>query len=128
MTRFFLILLLALAVYAQIAPTASLTGTVTDPSGAVIPAAHVQLVSLETGFERAVEAQADGRYLFSQVPVGLYRVEVSANGFNTYRQTGIRLNVNTTTTLDFRLSVGTIGESVSVAADAEMVNTQSGTL
>ena len=59
--------------------------------------------------------------------MGLYRGEVSANGFNTYRQTGIRLNVNTTTTLEFRLSVGTIGESVSVAADAEMVNTATAT-
>ena len=66
---------------AQIAPTASLTGTITDPSGALIPAAHIQLVGLDTGFERALDAQSDGRYLFSQIPVGLYRIEVSANGF-----------------------------------------------
>ena len=66
--------------------------------------------------------------VFSQVPVGLYRIEVSASGFNTLKQTGIRLNVNTTTTLDVRLVVGALGESVSVSADAEMVNTQSGTL
>jgi hypothetical protein len=88
----------------QIAPTASLTGTVTDPSGAVIPAAHLQLVSIETGFKREVEAQSDGRYLFSQIPVGLYRIEVTASGFNAHKQTGIRLNVNTTTTLDVRLT------------------------
>ena len=129
MRRFAAMLVLApFALSAQIAPTASLTGTITDPSGAVIPAAHVQLVSLETGFERAVDAQSDGRYLFSQIPVGLYRIEVSSSGFNTHKQTGIRLNVNTTTTLDVRLAVGAVGESVSVSADAEMVNTQTGTL
>ena len=113
---------------AQIAPTASLTGTITDPSGALIPSAHIQLVGLDTGFERVLDAQSDGRYLFSQIPIGLYRIEVSANGFSLYRQTGIRLNVNTTTTLDIHLTVGAVGESVAVAADAEMVNTQSGTL
>jgi hypothetical protein len=116
------------ALNSQVAPTASLTGTITDPSGAVIPAAHVQLVSVETGFERAVDAQSDGRYLLSQIPVGLYRMEVSSSGFNTHKQTGIRLNVNTTTTLDVRLAIGAVGESVSVSADAEMVNTQTGTL
>src|SRR3954453_24113312 len=112
--------------FAQIAPTASLTGTVTDPSGAVILAARVQIVSVDTGFEGSVEAQSDGRYVFSQSPVGLYRIDVSANGFNTHKQTGIRLNVNTTTTLDIRLAIGAVGDSVSVSADAEMVNTQTG--
>ena len=129
MPRLLAILLFATCtLVAQIAPTASMTGTVTDPSGAVIPAAHVQLVGVETGFERTVEAQSDGRYLFSQIPVGLYRIEVSASGFNTHKQTGIRLNVNTTTTLDVRLALGAVGESVSVSADADMVNTQTGTL
>ena len=73
--------LAACTLWGQIAPTSSLTGIVTDPSGAVIPAAHVQLVSIDTGFERTVEAQSDGRYLLSQLPVGIYRVEVSASGF-----------------------------------------------
>src|SRR3954470_21362686 len=114
--------------FAQIAPTASLTGTVTDPSGAVIPAARVQIVSVDTGFERSVEAQSDGRYVFSQIPVGLYRIDVSANGFNTHKTTGIRLKVKTTTTLDIRLAIGAVGDSVSVSADAEMVNTQTGAL
>src|SRR5438270_3217308 len=106
------IFLLTLVLSAQIAPTASLNGTVTDPSGAAVPNAHVRLVNIETGFERTTETQADGRYLFSQVPVGLYRVESTASGFSTYEQTGIRLNVNTPTTLDIRLNVGAVGESV----------------
>ncbi len=123
-----LFLVLATTVSAQIAPTASLTGTVTDPSGAAVPNARVQIVNVETGFERSAEAQADGRYSFSQIPVGLYRIESSASGFSIHRQSGIRLNVNTATTLDIHLVVGAVGESVSVTADASMVNTQSGAL
>ncbi len=126
--RFLLLCLSVSLVFAQIAPTASITGTVSDPSGAAVPNAHIQLVNVETGFERSVDTQADGRYLFSQVPVGLYRVESTASGFSKYNQAGIRLNVNTTATLDIRLTVGAVGESVSVTADATMVNTTSGAL
>ncbi len=129
MTRFTaLLLFLPTLVLAQIAPTASISGTVTDPSGAGVPDANIQLINVETGFERTGHAQADGTYLFSQIPIGLYRVEASASGFSQYRQTGIRLNVNTATTLDIHLTVGAVGESVSVTADAVMVNTQSGAL
>lgn len=113
---------------AQVAPTASLTGTVLDPSGAAIPAADVRLINLETGFERKATAQSDGTYLFAQVPVGLYRVEAGAAGFSQFKQSGVRLNVNTSTTLNIHLSLGPVGESVSVTADAAMVNTQSGAL
>ena len=122
-------LLLALSVvFGQVAPTASLTGTVTDATGASVPNARVVLTNLETGFEREALSQETGAYLFSQVPIGVYRVEASAAGFSTRKQSGIRLNVNTTTTLSLRLAVGDVTESVSVTADAEMVNTTSGTL
>jgi hypothetical protein len=126
--RLLLSLLFAAIVQAQVAPTASLTGTVLDPSGAAIPNTGVRLINLETGFERGVAAQSDGTYLFTQVPVGLYRVEALAAGFSQFRQSGVRLNVNTTTTLSIHLSLGPVGESVSVTADAVMVNTQSGAL
>jgi hypothetical protein len=116
------------AVLAQVAPTASLTGTVTDPSAAAVPGARITLVNIETGFERRATAQVDGTYLLTQVPVGLYRIEAAADGFAAHRQSGIRLNVNTTTTLDIRLTIGAVGEAISVTADATMVNTQSGAL
>ena len=125
---FGLLLVTGAVAFAQIAPTASLTGAVTDPSGAAIPDSRVLLVNLETGFERAVAAQDDGSYRFTQIPVGLYRVEASSQGFSVYKQSGVRLNVNTATTLDIRLAVGSVGESVSVTADAAMINTQSGSL
>src|SRR5207249_9653239 len=106
MTRLFALVLLAAAlVSAQIAPTASLSGTVTDPSGGAIPNAQVLLVNVETGFERAISTQEGGAYRFTQIPVGLYRVEGSASGFSLYKQSGVRLNVNTATTLDIRLAL-----------------------
>jgi hypothetical protein len=118
----------AITAAAQVAPTASLTGSVTDPSGAAVPNARVTLTNLETGFERAVAAQTDGSYAVTQVPVGLYRVAASSGGFATYSQSGIRLNVNTPATLDIRLALGAVGETISVTADTVMVNTQSGAL
>lgn len=115
-------------VAAQVAPTAGLTGTITDPSAAAVPNTRIKLTNVETGFERTTVAQVDGSYQFTQIPVGLYQVEAVADGFAHFRQSGIRLNVNTATTLDIRLTVGAVGETVSVTADAAMVNTQSGAL
>src|SRR5439155_16468875 len=109
-----LLLLAASPAAAQVAPTASLTGTVTDPSVAAVPNARVPLTNLEAGVERAVAAQTDGSYAFTQVPVGLYRVEASCDGFARYSQSGVRLNVNTPATLDIRLALGAVGETISV--------------
>jgi hypothetical protein len=122
------VLLAAATAAAQVAPTASVAGTVTDPSGAAVAGAQVTLTNVETGFERTVATQSDGSYSFTQVPVGLYRVGATAAGFSQYRQSGIRLNVNTPATLDVRLALGTVGETIAVTADAVMVNTQSGAL
>ena len=113
---------------AQVAPTASLTGTVTDPSGAAVPSAKIHLIHIDTGFERFAVTQTDGYFLFSQVPAGPYRLEAAASGFSLFKQSGLRLNVNTTSTLNIPLAIGSLGESVTVSADAEMINTQSGAI
>ena len=118
----------AITCLGQIAPTSSLTGVVTDPSGSVVPNAQITLRNLETGFERKISASDTGQYLFNAVPVGLYSIHSEAPGFQAYQQTGIRLNVNTPATVNIRLSVGGMTEQVTVTADAAMVNTQSGTL
>jgi hypothetical protein len=120
--------LAALAGFAQIAPTSSLEGTVTDQSGSVVPNVSVTLRNLETGLERHAATSDLGKYIFNAVPVGLYSLQAEAQGFQSFRQSGIRLNVNTPATVDIRLTVGALTEQVSVTADAAMVNTQSGTL
>lgn len=113
---------------AQVAPTASLAGLVTDPSGAVVASAELTLLQPATGFKRDGKADEKGQYLFLSVPIGVYSLGVSAPGFSAFEQQGIRLNVNTATTLNIALRVGSVAESINVTADAQMVQTQSGTL
>ena len=123
-----LILSTVIACYSQISPTSSLNGTVADPSGSVVPNTRITLRNVETGFNRQLTTSETGQYLFNAVPVGLYSLHAEVTGFQTYQQTGIRLNVNTPATVNIKLTVGGITEQVTVAADANMVNTQSGTL
>jgi hypothetical protein len=128
LTFFVPLVLFGVAAMAQIAPTSSLEGTVTDQTGSVVPNVAVTLKNLETGLERRATTSDVGKYIFNAMPVGLYSIQVEAQGFQSFRQTGIRLNVNTPATVDIRLTVGALTEQVSVTADATMVNTQSGTL
>ena len=113
---------------AQVAPTGSLGGSVTDPAGAAVLNAEVALNRPETGFERKGVTDSTGQYLFLAVPVGVYTLKVTAPGFATLDQIGIRLNANTATTLNVGLRLGSLSDSVNVTADAQMVQTQSGTL
>ncbi|MBI3683769.1 MAG: carboxypeptidase regulatory-like domain-containing protein [Acidobacteria bacterium] len=125
----FVLLLATLpSVLAQVAPTASLAGAADDPSGAAIPAAQITVLHEATGFERAVTTGSDGKYFFASLPVGLYNLRAAAAGFSTYEQKGIRLTVNTPATVNITLKIGALAESVTVSADATMVNTQSGAL
>ena len=121
-------LLASIVLYAQGLSTASLSGQISDPANALVPSATITLKSPYTGWERTQTASPNGQYSFSAVPVGVYAVSISAPGFSTFSQTGLRLNVNTTSTLNVRLAVGAVSDSVTVQADALMVNTTSGTL
>ena len=113
---------------AQGLSTASLSGQLTDPANALVPRATVTLKSPTTGWERATTSSPDGQYSFSAIPVGVYSLTVAASGFSTFSQTGLRLNINTASTLNIKLTVGSVSDSVTVQADALMVNTTSGTL
>jgi hypothetical protein len=110
--------------------TGSIFGTVTDPSGAVISAAHVTLSNLDTGLSRNTSTDSIGSYLFLAVPVGdNYVVEVEANGFQKANQTGVKILVSQNYRADFHLPLGVLGQTVSVQADeaqVETTNTQLG--
>ncbi len=108
--------------------TASLSGTVGDPSGAYVPDAMVTVLNTDTGFTQAVKTGASGDYLFSRLPVGNYRLTVEKLGFTTYAQSGIQLVVNQAATQPVTLSVGSISQQVAVSADASLVTTQSSTV
>lgn len=117
-----LALMAAAAVRAQEA-TSSIRGTVLDPSDAAIAHAEVSATQTETGWTRRVESDADGSYLFVLLPVGHYRVEATADGFQKYVQDGVTLSVNQVGIVPIRLTVGSSQQSVQVNADATLVQT-----
>ncbi len=121
-------LLLPSVLLAQIVPTATLAGAVTDPTGAVVPSAAVQIVNTATQVTKETTADAQGRFLFSFLQPGSYQLNVSATGFNTYHQTGITLNVNAPATVNVSLEVHSASAEVTVRSNAEMIDTQSSTL
>jgi hypothetical protein len=109
---------------AQLATTtATLSGVVTDPSGALVPQASVTLTSSETGISRSFTADAAGRYTFSQLPPGTYTMTVRSKGFEAYQQNGIVLNPADSATQNVTLTVGAESQSVTVTADASNLNT-----
>ncbi len=119
----FLFLLSSIALSAQVAGTAALTGAVTDPQGAVVIGAEVKANSLATTLERSAKTDSAGKYLLSQLPPGDYRVEVRMSGFKTAVRPKVALPIGITTTVDFRLEVGAIAEAIEVQAAAAAVNT-----
>jgi hypothetical protein len=113
---------------AQIVPTATLTGLVSDPTGAVVPSATVQIVNAGTQVAHETVSDEQGRFLFSFLQPGSYQLNVSAPGFNKYQQTGITLNVNAPATVNVRLAVQSTATEVIVNSNAEMIDTESNTL
>ncbi len=96
-----------------------------DASGAAVGGAQVRLLQTETGQARATTTAADGSYLFPNLVIGPYRMEISKEGFATYVQTGIVLNVNTNPSIDATLKIGAVSEQVTVEALAATVETHS---
>ena len=96
--------------------TASINGTVTDPSGALIPGATVTLKNLATNVERSTTTNTAGNYVLVNINPGRYTITVHKDGFTTATQPEFELQVNQTSTLDFSLHVGSTVESVTVEA------------
>src|SRR5579871_6807768 len=117
-------LLTCALVWAQATVTSNITGTVTDASGLAVPGAEVQVTQTETGLVRTVASGADGGYLVTNLPVGPYRLQVTKQGFSTYAQSGIVLQVNSNPTINVALKVGAVTEQIQVEASAAIVETQ----
>jgi hypothetical protein len=117
-------LLLTTSAFAQIS-TAQLAGKVTDTSGAVLPGVTVTMTQAETGAARSVVTDAEGAYLISNLAPGPYRLEVGLQGFKTYVQTGIVLQVAATPTINVALQLGGLEETVTVEAAAPLVDVRS---
>ena len=103
--------------------TASLSGRIEDASGAAVPAATVTITSQETGATRTVTADQAGIYRVLSLPVGLYDVRAEHTGFKAAVQTGITLVVGQQAVVNVRLEVGEVQQTVTVTAEAAVVNT-----
>jgi hypothetical protein len=101
--------------------TGNLRGTVSDPSAAIVQGAEVTARQTETGLTRTVASDRNGNYVLLELPVGHYRLEVAAKGFQKYLQEGISINVNETAVVRVRLVLGSEMERVQVRADAELI-------
>jgi len=126
MKRVFALLLLVCfpLLYAHAQATAQISGTVLDASGAAIAGAQVQITNTGTNAVRTVQSSDDGSYSFPNLPIGPYKLDVSKQGFTTYVQSGIVLQVNTNPTVNVTLQVGAVTQTVEVQANAAMVETQ----
>ncbi|MCX6633250.1 MAG: carboxypeptidase-like regulatory domain-containing protein, partial [Candidatus Solibacter sp.] len=116
-----LCLLLAGAAWGQ--AVSSLSGIVTDPSGGVIPGATVKIENAAQGLSRDTKTDQAGRYTFPQVPPGTYKASAKATGFSEAVVNDVLLQVNVPRTLDLKMEVGAVSETVAVSAEAAQVNT-----
>ena len=102
--------------------SASLSGQITDPSGAAVSAASVTAKNLDTGISRTVPTDQSGRFRFFALPVGPYEVRVTKEGFAEGIRLGIRLVVGQDAAVDVSLRVGQVTEQVRVTGDVPVVN------
>lgn len=107
---------------------ASLSGTVTDPSGAALPGAKLTATNAATGFKSYFLADGAGQFTFRNLTPGTYDLEVSADGFSTTIQRGLVLSINQAARADVKLTVGTTAQTVMVNADTSLINYETPTL
>src|SRR5260221_5380172 len=100
-------------------------GTVTDPSGGAVTGAKLQLTNEANGTQRDTESGANGEYIFLEVPVGTYQIEVSQKGFKKYLRKGLLVNLNEVVGLDTPLQLGGSTETVEVTGAPPLVDTTS---
>src|ERR671937_2540342 len=118
------VLLAATTASAQLS-TAQLSGRITDESGAVLPGVTVTATQTDTGLTRTVTTDANGAYVLPNLPTGPYRLEAMLQGFRTYAQTGIVLQVGATPSINVVLAVGAVEETISVEGAAPIVDVKS---
>ncbi len=129
MRKFLLLALLCLIVAATaLGQTASVTGRVTDASGAVVPGVRIEARNDATGVASSTESNDSGYYNLPQLLPGTYTITAEKSGFTTLRQTGLTLAVNQVARVDLTLQVGSVSESVEVAAEAVLLESESSTL
>ena len=118
---FMTVLLAPIGVFAQ--TTATITGTVTDDSGAIIPKATISVTSVGTGQTRSLTTDNRGQYSALSLPVGQYEIRAESTGFAPVVRSGIILVVGQQAVVDIQLKVGGVQQAVTVTGEPPLVNT-----
>jgi hypothetical protein len=108
--------------------TGRLLGTIRDASGSTVPGAKVAITNEGTGLRLTMETREDGSYIFTPIRSGSYTVEVEANGFQKARRTGVTVNIQQQSVVDFTLSPGEVTTTVDVTEQLPVLQTQSGSV
>ncbi len=103
-------------------------GSVADSSGAVVPGVNITATSTDTGLSRSTTSDATGNYVLPRLAVGAYTLKAEAQGFKTWMQENIHVQVDENRQVNITMQVGALTESISVAAELTQVETRSGTL
>ena len=106
------------------AVNASLVGTITDSSGAVVPNARIMITETRTGVSRTTAANESGNYTFSDLPPGTYTVTAEQTGFKRASRPGVDVVVNTTGRVDLTLEPGQVTETVEISGGAPILETE----
>jgi hypothetical protein len=110
--------------HAQTVAIAQISGVVSDESGGALPGVEVQVTQTATGASRFVVTDGRGEYVLTNLPIGPYRLEAKLQGFSTYARTGITLSVGANPVLNVILKLSAVEETVTVTANASMVETR----
>ena len=111
--------------FAQTVAVAQLSGTVLDESGGALPGVEVTVTQTDTGMTRFVVTGEKGEYVFTNLPVGPYKLTTKLSGFANFEQTGIVLVVGDSRSVNVSMKVGALSETVRVQADSNLVETRS---
>lgn len=126
-TRLFAFLSLMLPAFAQ-APTGQITGSVTDPSGAIISGALVTATNVATNVRRETSSNEDGIFTLTALPPGVYTLQVEYKGFPKQVREGIELQVGQVAKIDFALQVGNVTETIQVTGAAPVLQAETAEL
>ncbi len=112
----------------QAVEVASVSGAVTDQTGAPVAGAAVAITEIDKQVTHPTVADPTGHYVFNDLPVGPYRLDVKAPGFKEYVQTGIELQVGANATANVTMELGNVSQTVEVHANASMIETRESTV
>ena len=120
----FCLFIFALAAIAQVS-TGTITGTIQDPAGAVVPGAPVEVKNMDTGAVYKGGASATGNYVIQGIPAGRYELTVTVTGFKKFVRQNLEVVVATDTRQDVNLTVGAVTDTVTVTESAPLLKTES---